>query len=157
MSARDLGAVIAIAAAVPTAPHWPPSEFARMLTVIAEAPLRRGAWVAELVDVVKEEAERRVQGFAMASHTAGTAELEAVVTAPGSRRRGIGAALLAAAAAWGREAGAERLLLEVRASNLDALRLYLRHGFVQDGIRAAYYRNPEEDAVLLSRPLRAEL
>ncbi len=141
MASRDLDAVLAIAAAVPTAPHWPPSEFARMLAVIAEEPRRRGAWVA---------GREGVQGFAIAAHAEGAAELEAVVTAPAFRRMGVGSALLEAVAEWGREIGAERLLLEARASNHEALRLYRRHGFVHDGVRLKYYRNPEEDAVLLS-------
>ena len=153
MTLRDLDAVIAIAAGVPTAPHWPPSEFARMLAVVAEAPRRRGAWVAKLVDASQKDESDAVQGFAMASYAAGTAELEAVVTAPRFRRRGIGSALVTAVAGWSHEIGAERLLLEARVSNREALQLYLRQGFVQDGLRPGYYRNPEEDAVLLSLAL----
>ncbi len=149
MRAEDLNAVIAIAAVVPTAPHWPPSEFQRMLDVIALKPRRRGAWVAGLAGV----STGAVQGFAMASHAAGTAELEAVVTAPEFRHRGAGAALMQAVIVWSREAGAERLLLEARASNHDALRLYERLGFAVDGIRRGYYHNPDEDAVLLSLAL----
>ncbi len=143
MRPEDLIAVIGIAAVVPTAPHWPPSEFSRMLEVIAREPDRRGAWVALA-------GEAGVQGFAIGSQTAGTAELEAVVTAPEHRRQGIGTALLAAAVAWSRRVGAERLLLEARASNQSALRLYLSRGFERDGTRPGYYRNPQEDAVLLS-------
>ena len=132
MQPSDISAVLAIAAIVPTAPHWPPAEYTRMLAVIAEAPARRGAWVAELHRPANPDTQPKsepasqpcVQGFAMATHVAGTAELEAVVTAPGSRRRGIGSALLTTVQTWARSAGAARLLLEVRASNTDALRLY---------------------------------
>jgi ribosomal-protein-alanine N-acetyltransferase len=145
LAERDVAQVLALAAAVPTAPHWPAFEFYRMLQVIADQPERRGAWV--WCD------REHVQGFAMASHTAGTAELEAVVTASTHRRRGIGQALVGTVAAWARELAAERLLLEVRASNRDARRLYALHGFQQDGIRHGYYRSPEEDAVLLSLAL----
>ena len=143
MRPEDLISVIGIAAVVPTAPHWPPSEFSRMLQVIASEPARRGAWVGLAPGA-------GVQGFAMAIQTAGTAELEAVVTAPEHRRQGIGAALLAAVVAWSRTLGAERLLLEVRASNHDALRLYESRGFQRDGTRPGYYHNPDEDALLLS-------
>jgi ribosomal-protein-alanine N-acetyltransferase len=145
MAERDVAQVLALAAEVPTAPHWPAFEYYRMLQVIADQPGRRGAWVWC-------DAEH-VRGFAMASHTAGTAELEAAVTASTYRRRGIGRALVAAVAAWARELAAERLLLEVRASNGNALRLYARHGFKQDGVRKGYYRSPDEDAVLLSLAL----
>ncbi len=148
MRAGDIGAVIRIAAEVPTAPHWPEFEFARMLQVVEEPPFRRGAWVAQ-------DEDSKVRGFAMASRVADTAELEAVVTAPACRRRGIGLALAGAVVAWSLEGGAERLLLEARVSNEAALQLYTRIGFGRDGVRRAYYQNPEEDAMLLSLPLRA--
>lgn len=142
-----MDAVIAIAAEVHTAPHWPAHEFTRMLRVIRENPHRRGAWVA-----VRDPSSypRPVHGFAMAMHVAGTAEVEAVVTSPHHRREGIGLALLEAVIAWSRSAGAERLLLEARVSNKAALCLYGKLGFQKDGIRRGYYRNPEEDAALLS-------
>lgn len=148
MLAEDLAMVIEIAAVVPTAPHWPPQEYTRMLRVIASEPERRGAWVAlsrAAPDVFQPE---RVVGFAMATQVAGCAELEAVVTDPAWRRRGIGAALVQAVAAWGREVGAERLVLEARASNTAAVQLYVREGFVREGLRRGYYRNPDEDALL---------
>ena len=195
MTGDDLEAVIAIAAVVPTAPHWPPSEFRRMLRRIEEDPRRRGAWVASLLPgepgsleteasslttpagwpreepaprgaaalstergsqdtrEVTARAAGEVLGFAMASHVAGSAELEALVTAPGYRGRGIGTCLLASVTDWARSVGAAQLLLEVRASNAVALRLYLRHGFEQTGIRRGYYRNPDEDAALLTLAL----
>jgi ribosomal-protein-alanine N-acetyltransferase len=39
------------------------------------------------------------------------------------------------------------VLLEVRESNTAACEFYLKLGFVQDGRRKAYYRNPNEDAI----------
>ena len=38
--------------------------------------------------------------------------------------------------------------LEVRESNHPARRFYEKHSFLEAGRRRAYYRNPEEDAVL---------
>ncbi len=160
MREEDGSEVIAIAARVPTAPHWPDFEFRRMLTVAEDDPRRCGAWVATSCTPSEAAAQdaAMVQGFAMASHAGGTAEIEAVVTSPGYRRKGVGSALLGAAIAWSRGAGAKQLLLEARASNGEALRLYSRLGFEQDGLRRGYYRNPDEDAVLLSLRLneRAE-
>ena len=86
----------------------------------------------------------------MASHVAGVVELEAVVTAPDSLRQGIGRALTKAVLAWARMLGAERVVLEARVSNAPALGLYARLGFREDGVRRAYYRNPDEDAILFS-------
>jgi ribosomal-protein-alanine N-acetyltransferase len=41
------------------------------------------------------------------------------------------------------------VLLEVRESNRSAQSLYASHGFRPVGQRAAYYRNPKEDALVL--------
>ena len=39
--------------------------------------------------------------------------------------------------------------LEVRKSNLPAIKLYEKLKFIQIGIRKLYYKNPEEDAVIM--------
>ena len=51
------------------------------------------------------------------------------------------------------DAGAERICLEVRASNTPAEALYASHGFVLDGVRKNYYKQPTEHAHLMSRAL----
>lgn len=45
--------------------------------------------------------------------------------------------------------GATAVTLEVRASNVAAQALYRRFGFVPVGTRKGYYRNPDEDALVL--------
>jgi ribosomal-protein-alanine N-acetyltransferase len=52
--------------------------------------------------------------------------------------------------------GAPTIRLEVRASNLTAIRLYQRHGFLTLGRRRGYYREPEEDALQMQAPVDAE-
>lgn len=74
---------------------------------------------------------------------------------PGARRRGYGSALLAAALRAGARAGASRALLEVRASNAEALALYAHFGFERIGVRRDYYREPVEEALVLARALGA--
>lgn len=69
---------------------------------------------------------------------------------PSARRRGIASALLRYALADARECGARRGVLEVRASNVAARALYERAGFRQIAVRAAYYTNPVEDAVIMA-------
>ena len=69
----------------------------------------------------------------------------------GSRRRGIAKELVLHALSLARDRGAERAVLEVRASNHAARRLYEGLGFRQVALRAQYYSNPIEDAVLMQR------
>ncbi len=69
----------------------------------------------------------------------------------GHRRRGIATALVLHALSLARDRGAERAVLEVRASNNAAQRLYEGLGFRQVALRARYYSNPIEDAVLMQR------
>jgi ribosomal-protein-alanine N-acetyltransferase len=72
---------------------------------------------------------------------------------PSLRRQGLGRALLRHAMGRGREAGATRGLLEVRASNGAAIQLYEQEGFRRVAVRARYYTSPVEDAVLMERAL----
>lgn len=68
------------------------------------------------------------------------AEILTIGVLPALRRRGIGHALLTAAAGQARDAGAERLLLEVAADNAVATSLYRRAGFQSLSRRPRYYR-----------------
>ncbi len=90
---------------------------------------------------------------------AGEGELMRMAVLPEKRGRGYGAMLVRRmlAAARGEDAhdpgmpapeAAERILLEVRASNTAAVRLYETAGFRQISRRKAYYENPAEDALI---------
>lgn len=71
------------------------------------------------------------------------------------RRRGIGAALLAALLEAARARGARRVFLEVRASDEGAQRLYGRAGFRAIGRRPGYYQPEGADAVVMRLDLPA--
>ena len=43
------------------------------------------------------------------------------------------------------------ITLEVRKSNLPAIKLYEKAGFENMGIRPRFYTEPEEDAVIMTR------
>ena len=66
------------------------------------------------------------------------------------RRRGVGTLLLSELLAWAETARAEKIYLEVRASNQAARSFYQRHGFAETGRRPRYYPAPVEDALLLA-------
>lgn len=65
--------------------------------------------------------------------------------------KGIGTKLVQAMIRNMEEAGVTTLHLEVRASNENARKLYEKAGFVQDHIRKAYYSEPIEDGIAMSR------
>jgi len=70
------------------------------------------------------------------------------------RERGIGRTLVEALMNRAIQVRAERVVLEVRRSNLEAQRLYETLGFVQVGVRRNYYTKEGEDAILMSCFLR---
>jgi ribosomal-protein-alanine N-acetyltransferase len=47
--------------------------------------------------------------------------------------------------------GIEKAILEVRRSNLPAIRLYERLGFEPAGVRKGYYQDTGEDALVYTR------
>lgn len=69
---------------------------------------------------------------------------------PEFRRQGIGESLLKNALADAGKRGAQVATLEVRASNEAAIKLYEKLGFEVTGSREGYYRDNDEDAILMS-------
>jgi len=65
------------------------------------------------------------------------------------RRKGLATRLLRDVCRDAQEAGATQATLEVRRSNTAAIGLYERLGFTSEGVRADYYQNPREDALVL--------
>ncbi len=68
---------------------------------------------------------------------------------PEWRRHGIGAALLTDMLQHAVRAGAQRITLEVRESNVGAQELYRRWGFTPVSRRKRYYSDNDEDAVVM--------
>ena len=65
--------------------------------------------------------------------------VQTMAVAAGHQGRGIGAQLLAELLAEAARRKQSRVLLEVRADNAPAQRLYARHGFARTGVRRGYY------------------
>jgi [ribosomal protein S18]-alanine N-acetyltransferase len=149
MQPTDLDSVFGLAAGCPEAPQWPAPAYASYLTTVEEQPIRRAGFVAEQ--------DGWVLGFAVASllldGTQNLCQLDSLAVRAEARSRGIGRALLDALLTWAGENGARHFSLEVRASNAPALALYHRAGFQPEGRRLRYYAHPEEDALLLGRPI----
>ncbi|MEX2642251.1 MAG: GNAT family N-acetyltransferase [Acetobacterales bacterium] len=97
-------------------------------------------------------------GFILYRAVADEAEILTLAVRPAQRRRGIGAALVGAAAAQLGPAGARMLHLEVARDNEAALALYHACGFRETGQRGGYYAGsgptvPRVDALLMSLDL----
>ena len=72
-----------------------------------------------------------------------------VATHPAYRRQGLASTLLRALVAEARARDLKTLSLEVRESNLAAVRLYEGHGFSVVGRRRSFYKDPREDALVM--------
>lgn len=94
-------------------------------------------------------------GYVMARISGEEGEILNLAVLPKSRRKGIARCLLDEALGSIAAAGVTEAYLEVRQSNEQAISLYQSHGFRPVGLRADYYRDPREDALVLRAPLRS--
>lgn len=78
------------------------------------------------------------------------AHIATLATHPDFRRQGIGERLLVEALVSAYNEGARSALLEVRASNQAAQKMYQKYGFREVGRRPRYYKDNNEDAVLMT-------
>jgi ribosomal-protein-alanine N-acetyltransferase len=92
-----------------------------------------------------------LDGFILIRIVADEAEILTICVAIDAQRRGVGAALLQAAALKAAEAGAAAMFLEVVVDNEPAKALYGRYGFRAVGTRKAYYQG--KDALVLKATL----
>jgi len=96
-----------------------------------------------------------VIGYAVLMLAADEAHLLNLSIAAACQKQGCGSLLLRRLCEVARGHGARLIFLEVRPSNVAALRLYERHGFQKAGTRRDYYpaRLGREDALILCLPL----
>jgi ribosomal-protein-alanine N-acetyltransferase len=109
----------------------------------------REALGSELSFGLVAECRGEIAGYLIGRATLGAGEILNLAVAPEWRRRRLGRLLLEAGLDALASRGAEEVFLEVRESNRSAQSLYLSSGFRPVGQRAAYYRNPKEDALVL--------
>ena len=137
---RDIEDVLAIQAASPEIAQWSLWDYDRVA---------RG----EMAGWVTENERGELTGFIVARRIANDLEILNFAVRPTARRQGIGATLLDETLRWGSAFSAAQAYLEVRASNLAALRFYEQHKFQVTGRRPRYYSVPIEDALVLSAQL----
>lgn len=112
-------------------------------------------WWAELAGrprrdyVVALDAAGLVLGYAGLDVAGETADVMTIAATTTARGMGVGRALLAELVRRAGDHGAVALLLEVRADNSSALRLYKAAGFEQIRLRRRYYQPEGVDALVL--------
>ncbi len=103
---------------------------------------------------VAEDARGSVIGYAGLMCVLPIADVQTIAVSPEAEGAGIGSALLTTLIDEARTRGADDVLLEVRADNPRAQRLYRWFGFEQIHIRPRYYRDGA-DALIMRLDLSA--
>jgi ribosomal-protein-alanine N-acetyltransferase len=141
MKEADLDAVMAIERACFPAP-WSRQVFLEEMT---------RAWA--YLDVLRRVRDGQVVGFCNYWRVADELQLLNVSVHPDERRRGCASRLMEHLLDYGRRSQCRLVTLEVRKTNEAAQRLYRRFRFKAVGLRAGYYADNGEDAVLMELAL----
>lgn len=99
----------------------------------------------------KDEA---VAGFAVLHCFGEEGEIFNIAVREDMRGEGIASRLMAYILGCAENKGIEKLFLEVRVSNIKAINLYKKYGFVSLGERKNYYEYPTENAVIMSKDMK---
>ncbi|HEX5664426.1 MULTISPECIES: ribosomal protein S18-alanine N-acetyltransferase [unclassified Lysobacter] len=101
------------------------------------------------------EDDEDIIGYGVLSVAADEAHILNLCTAPHRQGHGHGRRLLRALLQQARSRGAQRLFLEVRPSNPQAVALYMGEGFSEIGRRPRYYpaHHGREDAIVMAMEL----
>lgn len=116
-------------------------------------------WWAELAGrprrrYVVAEQSGSVVGYAGLDCGGEVADVMTIAVAPAAQGQHLGTTLMGWLIAQARRAGAEHLMLEVRADNVVAQRLYSRAGFATLTVRRRYYQPGDVDALVMRRHLK---
>ncbi len=132
---------------------WPRNSFEYEL----RNPVSR-LWVLEVED---SSGLKRLAGMICAWVIENEGHIATFAIHPDFRRLGLGGRLLGTALLDAAREGVELVYLEVRRSNLAALQMYEKFGFRMTSIRAGYYSDNHEDALMMTLedldPLRLQV
>ena len=113
-------------------------------SVASELTNRLALWLVAVED-------GRVAGYVGSQTVCDETDMMNVAVTADFRRRGIAEQLVLTLVEELKVIGSHSLTLEVRASNVPAIRLYEKLDFVQTGLRKNYYRDPKEDALIMRK------
>lgn len=137
MTLDDMEQVVAIDQASFSLP-WPAKSFRFEIT---DNPASR-AWVAE--------SDGKIISMIVAWMFVDEVHIATIATHPDFRRQGIASGLLIHTLQSVMSEGAKSSFLEVRAGNTAAQEMYRKLGFEESGRRPRYYKNNDEDAILMT-------
>ena len=101
--------------------------------------------------LIQEHTRSHLTGFSLARAAFEDFELLKIGVAPEFQHIRLGTRLLEKTFLEAKRRGCTRCFLEVRKSNLKAIRFYFANGFRATGERINYYSNPVEDAWLMEQ------
>lgn len=101
--------------------------------------------------VIVAEYEGEFAGYADIWTVLDEADLNSIAVRVDFRRKGIGDAIMLAMVEMLSTSGVATINLEVRVSNMPAIKLYKKYGFNECGVRPGYYLDNGEDALIMKR------
>lgn len=101
--------------------------------------------------VIVAEYESEFAGYADIWTVLDEADLNSIAVRVDFRRKGIGDAIMLAMTEMLSANGVATINLEVRVSNMPAIKLYKKYGFNECGVRPGYYLDNGEDALIMKR------
>ena len=93
----------------------------------------------------------KVIGYVGSQTVLGETDMMNIATHPDYRKQGIATGLIVRLVGALELRGSHSLMLEVRASNINAISVYKKLDFIEVGRRKNYYKNPKEDALILRK------
>ena len=99
------------------------------------------------------QCEDTTVGYCGIQTVAGEGSITNVAVLPEYRNRGIASALLERIISYGKEKNLDFITLEVRESNINAIKIYEKFGFERVGTRKNYYSDNKETAILMTKQL----
>jgi ribosomal-protein-alanine N-acetyltransferase len=132
-------------------------EVARLEKICFSDPWSKDSFIEELqiklaIPLVVKLGEE-VVGYACLWHLDDELEVANFAVSPAYRRKGIGERIMERILVEARERGCKSIILSVRESNLAAIKLYTKFGFIEVGRRKKYYRLPAEDALTMCKTM----
>lgn len=91
-----------------------------------------------------------IKGYIIVKTVLDEAEILRIAVDKTARKKGFGKKLIDSAKEYLKGKNIKILMLEVRRNNIPAVSLYKKTGFYEVGVRKSYYRNPTDDALLMT-------